>query len=87
MEQSDRPRVRDVWLAFVIAGVRSKFGGAVLALMLAAVVWQLATDHVQNGLVVLGIALVTYARIPAAIGATLAAQQERRSRNREAKLP
>lgn len=75
----DRPTVRDVWLAFVVAGLRSKFGAAALALMLAVAGWQLANGHTRTGLVVLGIAVATYARVPAAIGAALAARQERRN--------
>lgn len=70
---------KDVWLAFVIAGVRSKFGLTALALILLIAGWQFATGHIWTGLIILGIAVFTYARIPAAIGAALATRHERRN--------
>jgi hypothetical protein len=74
------PTAKGVWLAFVLAGLRSKFGFTALAVMLAIAAWQLLSGHIRTGLIVLGVAVITYARVPAAIGATLAARHERRNR-------
>jgi hypothetical protein len=68
------PTAREIWLAFVIAGVRSKFGAVVLVAMLGAAMWQFAIGNIVGGLIVLAIIVVTYARIPAAIAAAIAVQ-------------
>ena len=76
------PTVRDIWLAFVAAGLRSKFGLTVLALMLVAAGWQFSRGETRSGLIILGIAVLTYACVPAAIGASIAAYEDRRKRSR-----
>ena len=83
MGQVERePSVRDVWKAFVLAGLRSKLGAAVLVLILAAAAWQVYAGHTRTGLIILGIAAITYARIPALIGAMLGARSRERERRR-----
>lgn len=65
------PTSREVWLAFVVARLRSSFGAFALVLMLAVAVWQFASGNVGVGLVVLLIIVWTYAQIPAAVGAAI----------------
>jgi len=76
-----KPTVRQVWLAFVIAGVRSKFGAAALLLMLAIDTWEFVRGKVYVGLIVLAVVAFTYARIPSAIGAAIAVRQRERKKS------
>lgn len=69
------PTVGEFWRASVIAGIRSKFGAIALALMLGVAAWQFASGNVRIGLIVLAITVLTYARIPVAIGAMIGARQ------------
>lgn len=66
------PTAREIWLAFVVAGIRSRFGVVALVAMLVVAVWLFAIGSIAGGLIVLAIIVVTYARIPAAIGAAIA---------------
>jgi hypothetical protein len=74
---------RELWLALVVAGIRSKFGAAALVLMLAIAVWQFASGNFRVGAIVAAVIIVTNARVVAligiAIGSALAARQRRRS--------
>jgi hypothetical protein len=72
--------IREVWWASVVAGVRSKFGAALLAVGLALSVWLFAVGNVILALVEVALVLLIYARIPVAIGAALGARSgERRT--------
>jgi len=62
---------RQVWWAFVVAGVRSKVGATLLVLGLGVSAWLFATAHVTLGLVEFAILALFYARIPVAIGIVL----------------
>jgi hypothetical protein len=64
--------VREVWWASVVAGVRSKFGAAMLAVGLALSVWLFVDGNVTLGLVEVALVVLIYARIPVAVGAALA---------------
>jgi hypothetical protein len=66
--------VREFWWASVVAGVRSKFGAAMLAVALALSVWLFVDGNVIVGLVEVALVLLIYARIPAAVGAALGAR-------------
>ena len=77
---AEQPTTRKIWLAFVIAGLRSKFGVSALTLMLALAGWQFAAGHVHLGLVILGIAVFTYTRLPSALAAAIVVRRERRKR-------
>lgn len=72
------PTVREVWLAFVLAGIRSKLGLIALALMLGIAAWQFADGNLRVGFIVLAVVVLTYARIPAAIGAAMGVRQRER---------
>jgi hypothetical protein len=80
--EGTRPPVRDVWFAFVVAGVRSKFGATVLVLMGGAAAWEFVSGNTTTGLIILGIALLTYARLTALIAASIVARQEKRNRSK-----
>jgi hypothetical protein len=77
---AEEPTAREIWLAFVIAGLRSRFGVSALALMLALAGWQFAAGRVHLGLVILGIVAFTYARLPTAVAAAIVVRRERRKR-------
>jgi hypothetical protein len=71
---------REVWWAFVAAGVRSKVGATLLVLGLGVSAGLFATGHVTLGLVELAILALLYARIGAAIGVVLGMRGEPRKR-------
>ena len=77
---AEEPTEREIWLAFVIAGLRSTFGRFALTLMLALAGWQFAAGRVHLGVVILGIAAFTYARLPSALAAAIIVRRERRKR-------
>jgi hypothetical protein len=78
----EEPRVRDVWKACVIAGIRNKVGAVVLVLVLAAAVWQFYAGRIGAGLIILGVGAFTYGRVPALIGAVLGVRSRDRERRR-----
>jgi predicted cobalt transporter CbtA len=73
-------RARQVWWAFVVAGVRSKVGATLLVLGLGLSAWLFATVHVALALVELAILALFYARIPVAVGIVLGTRGEPRQR-------
>jgi hypothetical protein len=74
------PKPGQVWWAFVVAGVRSKFGATLLVLGLGLSAWLFATGHVTLGLVEFAILTLFYVRIPVAIGIVLGMRGEPRRR-------
>ena len=48
-EMKAEPTAREVWLAFVVARLRSKFGAFALVLMLAVAVWQFVSGNAGAG--------------------------------------
>jgi predicted cobalt transporter CbtA len=73
-------QARQVWWAFVVAGVRSKVGATLLVLGLGLSAWLFAAGHVTLGLVELAILALFYARMPVAIGIVLGMRGEPRKR-------
>jgi hypothetical protein len=69
---------REVWWAFVVAGLRSKAGGALLVLGIGLSAALFATGHVTLGLVELAILALFYARIGSAVGIVLVMRGQRR---------
>lgn len=61
------PSARELWQDMVVTNVRSRFGLAALAVMLAAMAWQFASGSVIRGLVFLAIIAFVYLRVPWAV--------------------
>lgn len=65
------------WRDLVYAGVRSRFGLAVLVVMVALTVWNFARGSVAIGIACLAIIAFVYLRVPWAIALVLAARRHR----------
>jgi hypothetical protein len=68
MVEERAPRFLDLWWAIVVAGTRSKFGLSAIVLMLAAAAWLFVKGEPKAAFFVLAVAVLTFARIPAALG-------------------
>jgi hypothetical protein len=68
----------EVWRAFVLRGVRSRIGMALLAVGLCVTVWQFAIGHTLAGSVVLAVLAFNYACVGAAVGAWLVVRERQR---------
>ena len=66
------------WRELVYAGVRSRFGLAVLAVMVALTVWNFAHGSVAIGIACLAIIAFVYLRVPWAVALAIAVRRHRK---------
>ena len=81
MPEQRPPRFWDFWRAIVVAGARSKFGLTVIVLILAAAAWLFVEREPGRAFFVLAVAVLTFARIPAALGVLIGLGLRRRKPN------
>ena len=68
----------EVWRAFVLRGLRSRIGLALLVIGLCVTAWQFWIGHTIAGFVVLAALAFNYACAGAAVGAWLVVRERRR---------
>jgi hypothetical protein len=68
----------EVWRVFVVRGLRSRIGMALLAIGFGVTAWQFSIGHTLAGFVVLAALACNYGCVGAALGAWLVARERRR---------